>query len=177
MPSSIRRRNSSRFSTATLTTRTLPATDWPIRDPQRGVPSVSQGRGQARNERRSPVRPSACGCPPGRGARAEPSSSASRKEAVDDVPITVVAEAGACFVGRQSPHLVDLLVGLEAAARRLHCPVPHLLRASVAVLVLGGRQLGTEYAAQPRLLFDLAQGRLLEPFARIELPLGQRPVV
>src|SRR6202012_3215885 len=82
-------------------------------------------------------------------------------------------------VGRGDPaQLVDLVVGREAVVRgHVHQPVADDLVPALAVGVAGGRELAAERAAQAGLLVDLAHRALLPALARVELALGQRPVV
>src|SRR5262249_39444315 len=72
-------------------------------------------------------------------------------------------------------HLVDLVRG-GGLAVAVHQVVANLLLAPLAVAVVRAAELGAEAAAQARLLLDLADGGLLPALARVELPLGERPV-
>ena len=73
---------------------------------------------------------------------------------------------------RDPPELVHLGAGDERASGRVHQPVPHRLRAVLAVRVLHGDELGPELAPKPGLLQDLSRGVLLVVLVVFGLPLG-----
>ena len=77
---------------------------------------------------------------------------------------------------REPAQLVDLVVGLEVAAEGLHHPVVDPLEPlDDGIGGLHAPAAGDD--RQPGLLADLADRRGQPVLARVELPLGQRPVV
>src|SRR5207245_9635906 len=95
-------------------------------------------------------------------------------------------ELAVAFVGEDlhrlgHPHpakLVHLGAGLELAVRDgLHQPVADHLVAAAPVDVRGAAHLPHQLAAEPRLLFGLAQRRVLRRLIAVELALGKRPIV
>src|SRR3954468_18556930 len=95
---------------------------------------------------------------------------------VDERTVRVVAEQlGRLVRGRPAP-LVDLAARREAyVPDDAHPPPAHNLRASAALVARRG-QLLVQRAAQPALLLDLAQRRLLPRLVAVELSFRQRPV-
>src|SRR5438270_8657838 len=61
-------------------------------------------------------------------------SSPSRGQGVQYLSVPVVGEGRLGRVDREPTNLVDLAVGMEAPAGHIHGPIPHVLRASVAVV-------------------------------------------
>src|SRR5438270_9982239 len=98
--------------------------------------------------------------------------SASRREGVQDLPISGVGQRLFGRLDGQPADLVHLPVGTELAAGHAHGPVAHVLRPTVAVVVIGGRKLLAERHLQAGLLLDLVYRRLLGRFAVVELALG-----
>src|SRR5581483_1420925 len=97
-------------------------------------------------------------------------------QGAEDVRVALVRREGRRLGEGHPAHLVDLVLrhGLTA---RLHPVVPHLFGTAALIGVVGAPHLGAGVAAEPGLLLDLAPRALLPRLARIELALGQRPVV
>ena len=99
-------------------------------------------------------------------------SLTSRMPAVEEAPIMLVGEQRGCLLERHPARVVDLVRRSEAAPGRGHLPVADGLGPSLGITVGGGPDLPAQPAAQPRLLFDLAQRRLGLGLARVELAFG-----
>ena len=98
-------------------------------------------------------------------------------EGEHELPVAVVGQQGERLLRLDPAELVDLVVRDEGRlVDHLHRPVAHQL-GPPANLVLDGRKLSHQRAAQAGLLLDLAQGGVLEGLAVVELPLRKRPVV
>ena len=96
----------------------------------------------------------------------------------DEPAVALVGEPLLRLAGLQPSKLVDLVVGLERDLRLdLHRPVAHDLGAVLVVPVAGLAELRSQTAGQAGLLLDLPDRRFLERLARVELALGQGPVV
>ena len=83
-------------------------------------------------------------------------------------------------IGRRNPTpLVDLVVRVprRTSSDDRHVPEPHLFVAPLPVYIADRRQLVTQRATVSGLLLDLADGRVLVGLARLDLALGQAPVV
>src|SRR5439155_17401123 len=78
---------------------------------------------------------------------------------------------------RYPPELVDLGARRELAGRRRHRPVADDLVAAAVVDVANLGELAVEAAAEAGLLLDLADRRLFERLALVELALREGPVV
>jgi hypothetical protein len=89
----------------------------------------------------------------------------------------LVGEQRAGLLERHPACVVDLVRRSEGACGRGHLPVADGLGSSLRIMVGGGPDLTGQPAAQSRLLLDLAQRRLGLGLARVELALGERPVV
>src|SRR5205807_7122069 len=98
-------------------------------------------------------------------------------EPLHQVPVEVVAEQFARLCRGEPADLVHLAVREEAPADRGHQPVAHEFGTPAAVLVARLAQLAPERGPDAGLLLHLAQRGLLEGLARLELALGQAPVV
>src|SRR5579872_1619292 len=80
-------------------------------------------------------------------------------------------------LGQRHPaHLVDLVAG-PGLALGAHAEVAHFLEPAAAVAVPRPAHLLAHAAHEPGLLLHLPPRRLLPGLARLELALGQRPVV
>jgi hypothetical protein len=89
----------------------------------------------------------------------------------------LVGEQRGGLLERHPAGVVDLVRRSEGARGRGHLPVADGLGPSLGITVGGGPDLTAQPAAQARLLLDLAQRRLRLGLARVELALGERPVV
>ena len=89
----------------------------------------------------------------------------------------LVGEQHGCRLEWHPACVVDLVRWSEGACGRGHLPVADGLGPSLGITVGGGPDLTAQPAAQARLLLDLAHRRLRLGLARVELALGERPVV
>jgi hypothetical protein len=89
----------------------------------------------------------------------------------------VVGEQHEGLPERHPAGVVDLVRHPQGACGRGHLPVADSFGSSLRITVGAGPDLAAQPAAQPRLLLDLAQRRLGLGLARVELALGERPVV
>src|SRR5512133_1445859 len=107
----------------------------------------------------------------------KPGRSSSRLPTLEEAPVTLVAEQPGCLLERHPACVVDLIRWSEGARGRGHLPVADGFGSSLRITVGTGPDLTAQPAPQPRLLLDLAQRRLRLGLARVELALGERPVV
>src|SRR6266849_4046016 len=91
--------------------------------------------------------------------------------------VTTVGQALDCIFDRQPHQLVDLDPRFEPSAARLHHPVAGDLVSTAPVDVRCAAERADQLASQPGLLPDLAQGAVLGALVRLDLALGQGPVV
>src|SRR5258708_12463720 len=89
----------------------------------------------------------------------------------------VVGELARGVLELEPAHPVDLLGGLEGPPDGSHQPVPDDLLTAAAIDVFDDPQRPGDHALEPGLLFDLAEGRRFEALVRLDLALGERPVV
>src|SRR5262249_27437618 len=72
---------------------------------------------------------------------------------------------------------IDLVAGLSHAPVGIHHPVADDLQAALVITVGGGGELLPQHAPERRLLLDLAERARLVGLSRLQLPLGERPVL
>ena len=99
------------------------------------------------------------------------------RRGVEKLAVALVREDAGGLGQRNERRVVDLVCRGELSCDRRHRPVANGLRATAGVPVARRGELAAELAAQSGLLLDLAHCRLLLGLARLELPLGERPVV
>ena len=114
----------------------------------------------------------------GFGVADEVHGCVGRSRHVEQLAIPLVRERRASVGKREPSGLVHLAGRTEiGAGDGVHEPVEHDLGPPLPVPVRRGRELTADPRLQSRLLADLAEGCLLEGFAVLHLPLGERPVV
>src|SRR3984957_5624503 len=95
----------------------------------------------------------------------------------DQLPVTGIRQQTGRIVEAQPTQLVDLLVGTEGPGDCCHDPVGHRLGPAFSVDVFGVTDEAEEIAGHPRLFLHFAQRGHLERLPRLELSLGERPVM
>src|SRR5438046_2798305 len=92
-------------------------------------------------------------------------------------PVAGIRQALHRILDLEPLELVDLDPGLEPPAARLHHPVARDLVPTAPVHIRGAAQWAHQLAAKPGLLAHLAQRAVLGRLVRLDLALGQCPVV
>src|SRR3954454_11248076 len=121
-----------------------------------------------------------CRCPKPSARESPKSSWRSRRASTElrhELAVELVAEHVARVGDGEPAQLVDLVVRRELALLGAHLEVAHELRAVLVVRVGRVAHLAPQRATEPGLLPDLAQRRLLEVLALVELALREAPVV
>src|SRR3954454_2850608 len=114
------------------------------------------------------------------GPRSRRSSWPCRRGSTElrhELAVELVGQLSRGFLWFEPGELVHLVVRLELARLGLHAVVAHELRAVLVVGVARVADVVLDAAAEPGLLLHLAQRRLLEVLALVELALREAPVV
>jgi hypothetical protein len=101
----------------------------------------------------------------------------SRIEDGHQFPIPGIRQQATGLLQPNPPKLINLKIGGEGPPSCLHDPIGHGLRAPLAVDVFGVPDEADEVTGKPGFLLHLSTGRLFESLARLELALGERPVL
>src|SRR5438876_1657545 len=127
-----------------------------------------------RSRRRRSWRP---GAPPASLGEGPIRSTGPAGKGLEERSISLVREHLGRSRQREPPDLVDLVSGPGDAAGWSHRPIAHDLQPPLVVGVGRAGQFGPEDAAEPCLFLDLPEGAGLVRFARVNLPLRERPIL